>query len=241
MALKYNSGINIMGSILDYSSMIDYIIEEYTGGSSNGSFKFRTSKSLKRFIAGIEDSVLSFKDDEHKKLFFDGISSIDLSTNDKLMLIFWQMIYANTLFHDISSEVLMKAVYQGRSTLSQDDIYSYIRHLKDEYPDELNWSEATLKIIGSKYLTAIKKLGLADGSLRKEIRYPLIGDALFVYFIRWCLCVYPTDRSLNNPYMVFGFCDHTTLISRLKKIDLIQYWDITQIGNDITIDLKPYE
>lgn len=241
MTLKYNSGINIIGSIPDYGSMIEYIIEEYTDDSINGSFQFRTTKSLKRFIAGINESVLSFKNNNHKKLFFDGLISSELPMNDKLMLIFWQMIYGNLLFHDISAEVFMKAVYQGRNTLSQEDIYSYIRHLKEKSTNELNWSEVTLKTIASKYLTIIKKLGLADGSLHKEIHYPLIGDALFVYFIRWCLCVNPTDRSLNNPYMVFGFCDNTTLISRLKKIDLIQYWDITQIGDEVTIDLKSYE
>ena len=31
---KYNSSINVMGSIPDYTSMIEYIIEEYTGVQS---------------------------------------------------------------------------------------------------------------------------------------------------------------------------------------------------------------
>ena len=157
------------------------------------------------------------------------------------MLVFWQMTYANALFRDITSEVFMKAVYQGRSSLSQDDVYSFVRHLKEQNPEELQWSDATLKIIGSKYLTAMKKLGLADGSLRKEIRYPLISDSLFVYFMRWCQTVYPTDRTLGNPYLKFGFFENSTLIEKLKKITFIPYWDITQIGDDVTIDLKPYE
>ena len=241
MAQKYNSGINIMGSIPDYSSMIEYIVEEHKGVAGNGSFQFRTNKSLKRFIAGIEESVLSFKDTKHKKLFFDGLTSTELSTNDKFMLIFWQMVYANALFRDITAEVFMKAVYQGRSTLSQDDVYGYIRHLKEEQPEELNWSEATLKIIASKYLTAMKKFGLADGAMRKEIRYPLIGNVLFVYFIRWCQCVCPENKTINNEYVKFGFCDNMTLISKLKKIDFMQYWDITQVTDEVTIDLKAYE
>ena len=54
MTPKYNSGINIMGSIPDYISMIEFIIEEHIGISDSGSFQFRTAKSLKRFIAGIE-------------------------------------------------------------------------------------------------------------------------------------------------------------------------------------------
>ena len=263
MSQKYNSGINIMGSIPDYSSMIEYIIEEHKGVAGNGSFQFRTNKSLKRFIAGIEESVLLFKDAKHKKLFFDGLTSTELSTNDKFMLIFWQMVYANALFHnipgatdiyvfyvdvnennhtsDITAEVFMKAVYQGRNILSQDDVYGYIKHLKEKHPEELNWSEATLKIIASKYLTAIKKLGLADGTMRKEIRYPLIGNVLFVYFIRWCQCVCPENKTICNEFVKFGFCDNMTLISKLKKIDFMQYWDITQVTDEVTIDLKAYE
>ena len=230
-----------MGSIPDYSSMIDFIIEEHTGISGNGSFQFRTAKSLKRFIAGIDESILVFMNEQHKKMFYDALISQELSTTEKMMLIFWQMIYSNTLFHDITAEVFMNAVYQGRSSLSQDDIYSYVRHLKEQNPNELKWSEATLKIIGSKYLTTMKKLGLAEGSQRKTIRYPLISDALFVYFIRWCLCVFPTNCTISNPYIKFGFCDKMTLISKLKKIEFIQYWDITQLNDEVTIELKPYE
>lgn len=241
MALKYNSGINIMGSIPDYTSMIEYIIEEHTGVTGNGSFQFRTAKSLKRFIAGIDESILSFVNIKHKQLFFDALTSKEYTSPDKLMLIFWQMAYANALFRDITSEVFMKAVYQGRSSLSQEEVYSYVRHLKETNPVELKWSDTTLKIIGSKYLTAMKKLGLADGSLRKGIRYPLISDNLFIYFVRWCQLICPSERTIKNPYLAFGFFDDNALIAKLKKITFISYWDITQIGDDVTIDLKPYE
>jgi hypothetical protein len=38
--------------------------------------------------------------------------------------------------------------------------------------------------------------------------------------------------------MIFGFNEEQSLINRLKKIDNIPNWDISQIGNEITIDLK---
>lgn len=55
---KYDSGVNIMGSIPDYNVMLDYISDTYgiTEGST-GAFEFRTEKSLKRFIAGIEACI----------------------------------------------------------------------------------------------------------------------------------------------------------------------------------------
>lgn len=236
---RYNSSINVIGSIPDYASMIEYIIEEHT--SECKSFQFRTTKSLSRFIKAINDSILSFQSKGQEQLFFSALTSSGYSLPDKLMVVFWQMLYANTLFYDITKEVFMTAVYQGKSSLAQDDIYMYVRHLKEENDTELDWSESTLKIIGSKYLTAMKKFGLADGNLRKEIRYPVIGDSLFAYFIRWCQATCSGDRTIRNPFMQFAFLDPTSLVNRLKKIDFIPYWDITQVGDEITIDLKDYE
>ncbi len=236
---KYNSSINVMGSIPNYASMIEYMIEEYTGVPSEyKSFQFRTAKSLGRFIKAINDAVLVFKSKQHKQFFYDSLVDNAFSENDKLLMIYWQMLYGNQLFYDITAEVFMKAVYQGKSSLSTNDIYSYVRYLKKENAEELNWSETTLKIIGSKYLTALKKLGLATGNQRKEIKYPVIGDALFVYFIRWCQLVCPNEKTLKNPFIKFAFLDEMILINRLKKIEFIPYWDITQMGNEVTIDLK---
>ena len=84
----------------------------------------------------------------------------------------------------------------------------------------------------------MKKFGLAHGNLRKEIQYPVISDTLFVYFIRWCQQAYPADRTLHNPFIQFAFLEEATLINRLKKIEFIPHWDITQMGNEVTIDLK---
>lgn len=240
--VNYNSNINIIGSIPDYASMIEYIIEEYTGQRSEyKSFQFRTTKSLSRFIKAINDSILSFRSSQQERLFYSALLEPEFSPSDKLLVVFWQMLFANVLFRDITAEVFMKAVYQGKSTLTQNDIYSFVRHLKEEYASEFDWAESTLKIIGSKYLTAMKKLGLADGNLHKEIKYPIISDSLFVYFIKWSQTACPNDRTIRNPYIQFGFLDAISLTNRLKRIDFMQFWDITQLGNEVTIDIKDYE
>ena len=66
MTVKFNSSINMMGSIPDYASMIEYIVEEYTGMFSEyKSFQFRTSKSLARFVKAMDDAILQFRDEKH--------------------------------------------------------------------------------------------------------------------------------------------------------------------------------
>ena len=236
---KYDSGVNIMGSVPNYNVMLDYISDTYgiTEGST-GAFEFRTEKSLRRFIAAIESCILKFKNETHKSMFFDALANKDFSTQERLVVLFWQLTYSNRLFSRITAVVFMKAVYSGRITITAEEVTSFLRYIKETEKGELDWSEDTIKISGSKYLTIMKKLGLADGAIKKTIVHPVITNNLFVYFIRFIQTV-SDDKTLHNPYMIFSFSEEPNIVSRLKKIENIQYWDISQIGNEITIDLKP--
>ena len=236
---KYDSGVNIMGSVPNYNVMLDYISDTYgiTVGST-GAFEFRTEKSLRRFIAAIESCILKFKNETHKSMFFDALANKDYSIQERLVVLFWQLTYSNRLFSRITAEVFMKAVYSGRITITAEEVTSFLRYIKETEKGELDWSEDTIKISGSKYLTIMKKLGLADGAIKKTIVHPVITNNLFVYFIRFIQTI-SDDKTLHNPYMIFSFSEEPNIVSRLKKIENIQYWDISQIGNEITIDLKP--
>lgn len=235
---KYDSGVNILGSIPNYNVMLDYISDTYgITKNSTGAFEFRTEKSLQRFISAIETCILKFQNDKHKKLFFEALSNSDLSIQERLIILFWQLTYSNLLFYRITAEVFMKAVYVGRITINAEEITSFLRHIKETEKDQLDWSEETIKISGSKYLTIMKKLGLAEGAIKKSIVHPVITNYLFVYFIRFIQTI-TDDKTLHNPYIIFSFSEEQNLISRLKRIENIPYWDVAQIGNEITIDLK---
>ena len=236
---KYDSGVNILGSIPDYNVMLDYVSDTYgvTDGSV-GAFQFRTEKSLKRFISAIEACILKFHNDSHRQMFFEAIADKDFSFSERLIILFWQLTYSNSLFSLITREVFMKAVYSGRITITADEVLSFLRYVKETNPREMQWSDDTLKISASKYLTIMKKLGLADGAIKKTILHPVITQRLFVYFVRFAITVCPDSPTLDNPFMVFSFSERQNMISRLKKIENIPYWDISQIGDEIRIDIK---
>lgn len=242
MAIKYDSSVNVLGSIPDYSSMMDFICE-YMGRTPDGqgSFSFRTHKTFTRFLAAIKTAILTFVNDRHKQLFLDALSSKEFSYQEKLMVLYWQIVYGNLLFRGISEEVFMQAVYQGRTTLSALDVLALLHHIKETEKGEFNWSEATLKICASKYLTILKKLGLADGAIRKQILYPPMTSQLFVYFIRMAMAMFPAQNSLDNPMMVFSFYDKTSLIAKLKRIEFMPFWNITQIGDEVKIEVREKE
>lgn len=237
---KYDTGINILGSIPDYAEMIQYIVSS-ADAVDDANFSFRTSRSTERFRTAIAAHLMQFASDKHRAYFIETLKREDLSLQNKYLILFWQLTYTNALFRRITEEVYMKAVYQGRTYITAEEILAFMHYLKEQEPDDLTWSEATLKITGSKYLTLLKKLGLLGGAIKKTILHPLVSNELFVYFIRFAQLVCPQDRTLHNPYMKFSFQDEDMLIKRLKDIDNMAYWDITQIGKDITIDLKDYE
>ena len=236
----FNSGINILGSIPDYATMIRYA-NDTLAGCPDADFSFRTENSGKRFISAINTELLAFKNKSHKDIFKDALASEVLRLDQKFLLIFWQLIINNQLFACITENYFMKCVYAGRLMIQPDEIVSYLYELRREHPKELQWSDATLKIVGSKYPTLMKKLGLAEGSQIKEIKYPNIGDELFVILVKLALAVYPEHPTEENPLFTFSFNDTASLINRMKSIKFTQYWTLTQLGNNIKITLNKDE
>jgi hypothetical protein len=227
-----------LGSIPEYRDMIDYIVQTYFSSDVDACFQFRTQKATSRFQKAIADGFMKFKSEQHKHLFLSTLASQDFSYEEKLIVLFWQLAYTNTMFNEVTDNVYLRALYAGRVSITSNDVLAYIQYLKTQYPEELTWSEQTLKITASKYLTMLKKLGLADGKLQKEIRHPHITSNLFTYLVRFAIYAYPETPNLENPMFRFSFLETNTIINRLKTIEYIQFWDISQIGNQITISLK---
>ena len=94
--------------------MLEFI-SEYTGKKleSEQAFSFRTHKTFNRFLAVIQTSIFQFANDNQKKMFLTAISSEDFSVREKLLVLFWQLVYGNALFAKVTKEVFMRAVYLG--------------------------------------------------------------------------------------------------------------------------------
>lgn len=232
----FNSAVNVLGGVPDYATMIQYALDKIEG-KENSEFSFRTEKSGQRFIAAINQELLVFKNEQHKSLIVDALSSNDLRLDQKLMVLFWQLLINNKLFSLITENYFMKCVYAGRISLFPNEIESYLYELRREYPEELQWSDATLKTTASKYLTMMKKLGLAEGNQQKHIRYPNIGDDLFIFLVKLALAVFPKENTEANWLFKFSFLDTNSLINRFKAVRFTPLWTIKQIGNNIQIEL----
>ncbi len=238
MGAKYDSSINIVGSIPDYAVMTDYIIAIEGQNTDDEKFSFRTAKATTRFKKAVEVGFLSFCNERHRDLFLSALKSSHFSAEEKLVILFWQFVYCNQLFRVVNDQVFLKALYSGRTGIDKNDVSAFLRHLKRDNPDDMPFSDSTIEMMASKYLTILKKFGFADGKLRKEIHAPYISSALFIYLVKFAMAVYPEDNTLSNPLFRYSFLDNQSIINRLKTIEYIPLWDITQIANDIKITLK---
>ena len=207
----FNSGINILGSIPDYAAMMEYAVRSLRN-DPNADFSFRTEKSGMRFVSAINTEILSFHNLQHRTIIEAALATDELRLDQKLLVVFWQLCINNQLFSFVTENYFIKSLFAGRLSLYPDEILSYLYELRRTYPDELHWSDATLKITASKYLTLMKKLGLASGSQTKEIKYPIIGDEVFEILVRLALAVYPDIQTEQNPLFRFSFLDIETLI-----------------------------
>ena len=234
--VRFNSGINILGSIPDYAAMMAYAVGNLRN-DPDADFSLRTEKSGMRFISAINTEILSFQNKQHRTIIEAALASDELRLDQKLLVVFWQLCINNNLFSLVTQNCFIKSLFAGRLSLFPDEILSFLYDLRRIYPEELKWSDATLKITASKYLTLMKKLGLATGSQTKEIKYPIIGDEVLEILVRLALSVYPETQTEQNPLFQFSFLDNASLINKLKSIKFTDKWAITQLGNNIKIEL----
>jgi len=237
---KYDTNYSVAGGVEDFSSVVKYFQADFTGNRDNKVLGGRTSEATERYEQAWRKLMYDKHSEQQFLLLREIICSDAFALSDKFFAVFLQLVAENTLFREITRDVLLKAVFSGRSSLSREDIISYLRYLRMQFPDDMTWSESTMLRAAGMYLVVLTKLGICSGaskSMVKEINVPYLSDTLFTYFIRWSQAVCE-DRTIHNPYLPFSFLDGQMLTLKLKKIEFMPIWDIYQIGQEITIELK---
>jgi hypothetical protein len=224
--LKYNTDINILGSIPNYEliykalpilvadkSTLDKMLVE------NNEFNLRTEKSRKRFLSLLNSGFLT--DNSELNDFTRNISTFfkdDLKSQS--ILVFWLFSINNRLFYELNRDVFLKYYFQGRAGIPKDDVIAYIKDAfsKDEEARS-KWSEVTIDTTASKYLTILKKLDLVEGVRIKQFKYIRIDDELLAIFIHLYKLI--ANRKLNiieDDFLSFSFVSEENILERLKKI-----------------------
>jgi hypothetical protein len=243
----FTSDINIVASIPDFNmvSEVIYLLsqgkdKEYINEEifEKNIYGIRTLRSRKRFLAAIYTNFMKFKTEEHEKVFYSLFSQQSLLGLKKIIL-FIQFAINNQLFYDLTSKVTIKLYREGRLAVPKEEYISYLYDLREKSEDLQNWSNATVDIIASKYLTLLKKLGFLKGRIKKEFCNIDIDNQTLIYIVYLLKSLdYKEPDLLKNPFIVLLPITKESLFLRIKKLSLIDYFKIYTLGDDLKIDLK---
>jgi len=243
----YTSDINVIASIPDFNLINDVISafanhkgEDYINDEifKQNIYGIRTLKSRERFLSAIKKVFIKFKTEEQQKVFY-ALFSQNNFINLKKIALYFQFAFNDQLFYELSSKVYMKLYTAGRLTASKDEFTAYLYNLKDKKPDIQNWSNSTIDIIASKYLTLLKKLGFLKGRFRKEFCTLDLDDLTIVYLTYLLKSLGNINPDImKNPYLDIFPYSRDNLYRRIKKISLVDYFTIYTLGYDLKVNLK---
>lgn len=248
MAMKlFNSDINIIGGIPDFS-LIEVTLSQLAKGKgiidlkellvTNNAFDFRTESTRMRFLYAMQRNILVFANDQHKQLIeaLYGAPGLELL---KRRALFWQLLVGNVLFRSICKDVYAKVYFSGRTTLATAEVFAYLKDLQNSSEQLRDFSDSTLKIIASKYLTILKKLGMIEGAAKKRLLNIRLAESEILFFVYFCFSVDSSTRDvLKNPYREFFFLEKAELVQALKNIKFMRFIDLTSTGEVLNVHLK---
>jgi len=137
------------------------------------------------------------------------------------LLIFWLLAQNNLLFRKLSTDVYLKFYFNGKVSITGEDVFAYLKHLQqtDEVFGNLKWTKNTMEPVASKYLTILRKLNLLEGKNKKHIKHVQLSDSDLVVYLYILKACYPqTSNILTSDFLDFSFMTPKSLNERVKKI-----------------------
>lgn len=243
----YTSDINVIASIPDFNLISD-VISAFAQGKGKdyineeifkqNIYGIRTLKSRERFLSAIKKVFIKFKTEEHQKVFY-ALFTQNNFVNLKRVALYFQFAFNDQLFYELNTKVYMKLYKAGRLTVPKDEFIAYLYDLRDNKIDIQNWSNSTLDIIASKYLTLLKKLGFLKGRFRKEFCALDLDDPTIIYIVYLLKSLGNINPDImKNPYLDILPYSQDNLYKRIKKISLTDYFKIYTLGYDLKVNLK---
>ena len=132
--MKYNSDINVLGSLPDWNLIPVFLNQDINDIRSNVGLQsvtaIKTDKSIRRFEKAITGTLIKFANDNVSQLITGFLNKEQIS-NDSLLLIFWNASFNNNLLFYLNHKVFFPALYSGRITIKKDEVIACLKELKE--------------------------------------------------------------------------------------------------------------
>jgi hypothetical protein len=231
--VNINTDINILGGIPTFDLVSGYIAAREKGGDS-AAVGIRTEKSVKRFGKAIKSTFFSDKN-ESIKLLLEALIRKEGISNDSLILLFVTASSNNELLDYLNRNVYFPALYSGRSVLKKDEVVACLGELKGFEPAISEWSDYTLDLTASKYLTLLKKFNLVSGAKAKTIFHPYLSDKAFVLVLYWLASVVEKPNVLGSRWLPYAFSEKGPLVDRVRQNRYSNYISINFSGDQLSV------
>lgn len=239
--MEINTDINILGGIPDYNLIRVYIAGEAKDMSSDEiQHKYtsiKTEKAFKRFHRAIDKCMNTFKSTDLKDMTQSLCSMQDLDET-MLLLFFWNISLNNELFAYINESVYFPILFSGRTTVTSDEVLGCLKELKQNEASLQKWSDSTMSVTASKYLTVMKKLGLLDGSIKKKILYKNLTDKQFIVFTYWLMQAEESTNIGDSRWMKYSFMERQYFVERCLQHKYANFININFNGEILRAEPK---
>ena len=243
--MDINSDINILGGVPDYNLIRVYIAGEASDKSSeeiqHEYTGIKTEKAFKRFQRAIDKSMNSFYSERLREMIQTLCNIQDLDETI-LLVFFWNMSINNEMFAYLNEAVYFPILFSGRTVVTAEEVLACLKELRLSEETLQKWSDSTMSITASKYLTVIKKLGLVDGSVKKKIVYKNLSDRQFILFLYWLMQAEETTNLSDSRWMKYGFMEKQYFIERCLQRKFTKYINLNYNGEILRAEpLMTYE
>lgn len=234
-----NSDLNILGGLPDWN-LINVFLKENIDSLRNGTglqsyTTIKTDKSVKRFEKAISSTLIKFRNVEIEVLIRNMLD-VEKITNDSLLFLFWNASYNNDLLKYLNTQIYFLAFYSGRISIKQDEVVACLKDLQETEIELKKWSDSTLRVTSSKYLTLLKKFHLMEGALNKTIVHPYLNDKMFILFVYWLKSVESKSNLLESEWLKYSFCERSVFMERLMQKKFAKYFQLDYTGDRLKIE-----
>lgn len=237
--MNINTDINVLGSILDLniiSNVFNRGGKHISENSNDFSItKIKTTKSLKRYESAIKNTLILFKNEEIKELFETVFFKEGLS-EDFLSILFLNASFNNDLLDYFNQNVYFPAFFSGRITIKKEEIIACVNDLKQREEVVKKWSDSTIDVTASKYLSFLKKFYLLEGGRNKSIRHKYIDDKQLTVFIYWLLKVESKPNILESKWLGYCFLDKEIFKERVLQRKFMKYINVIYTGDSMKLE-----
>jgi len=237
--MSSNSSINILGGMSDWNLIIHFMKLKKKDFSNevkepHHAFTYiKTSQAVRRFETAITDTFLHFRTEGIKKLVQTSLFKDELS-KDNLILLFWHGSSNNFLLEYLNENVYFPAYYTGRVSMTGKEPEACL--IESGLDEIKGWSDSTLDMVSTKYLTLLKKFGLMEGRMTKQLIHPFLSDRMFVVFILWLTQIETKSNLLNSKWIKYSFMEQQFFIERLLQKKFVRFFNVIYTGDKLSIE-----